>query len=89
MHQLKQAVEDHLDDSGFTVADLCRLVGMSRSQLFRKMKALIDTSPSAYIRDYRLNKAKDLIQTTDLNVSEIAWEVGYKNVAHFSKSFQE
>ena len=57
-------------------------------QLFRKMRALIGISPSAFIRDYRLDRAKELLQTTDQNVSEVAFKVGYKNLAHFSKSFQ-
>ncbi len=60
---------------------------MSRSQLFRKMQAVSDTSPSDFIRSYRLNKAKALLETTDLNVSEVALQVGYKDVAHFSKSY--
>ena len=62
---------------------------MSRSQLYRKMKALIDQSPSQFIRSYRLDKAKNLLETTDLTISEVAWQTGFKDLAHFSKSFQE
>lgn len=89
LQKVQQIVAAHYQDEDFGLPQLCQKIGMSRSQLFRKMKALIDTSPSAFIRDYRLNKAKELLQTTDLNVSEVAWQVGFKNVAHFSKSFQE
>lgn len=53
------------------------------------MQAVSDTSPSDFIRSYRLNKAKDLLETTEFGVSEVAWKVGYKDVAHFSKSYLE
>ncbi len=89
LQKVQQIVAEHYEDENFALPQLCQKIGMSRSQLFRKMKALINTSPSTYIRDYRLNQAKDLIQSTELNISEVAWKVGYKNLAHFSKSFQE
>ena len=59
------------------------------SKLFRKIQAVSDTSPSDFIRSYRLNKAKTLLENTDLSVSEVTWQVGYKDVAHFSKSYLE
>ncbi len=89
LQKVQHIVAEHYQDEDFALPQLCQKIRMSRSQLFRKMKALIGTSPSAFIRDYRLNQARNLIQTTELNVSEIAWRVGYKNLAHFSKSFQE
>ena len=89
MHKLQEIVEKNYDDEGFSLTQLCHKIGMSRSQLFRKLQALSGTSPSDYIRSYRLGKAKILLQSTDLNVSEVAWKVGYKDPAHFSKSYQE
>jgi len=89
MRKVRQIVEANYADEDFALPQLCQKMGMSRSQLFRKMKALSDTSPSDFIRFYRLNKAKALLETTDLTVSEVAWKVGYKNPNHFSKSFQE
>jgi transcriptional regulator GlxA family with amidase domain len=53
------------------------------------LKALINVSPSDFIRTYRLQKAKSLLATSDLTVSEVAWQVGYKDVSHFSRSFHE
>lgn len=88
LQKVKEVVAKHYHDEDFALPQLCQKIGMSRSQLFRKMRALIGISPSAFIRDYRLNRAKELLQTTDQNVSEVAFEVGYKNLAHFSKSFQ-
>ncbi|HMQ46969.1 MAG TPA: ATP-binding protein [Saprospiraceae bacterium] len=89
IQKVRQIVADNFDDEGFALPQLCQKIGMSRSQLFRKMKALIDESPSDFIRNYRLTEAKKLLETTDLNVSEVAWKVGYKYLAHFSNSYQE
>ena len=89
IQKVRKIVEAHYSDEHFALPNLCQKIGMSRSQLFRKMKALINESPSAFIRNYRLNKAKELLENSDLNVSEVAWEVGFKDVAHFSKAFLE
>jgi signal transduction histidine kinase/DNA-binding response OmpR family regulator/streptogramin lyase len=89
IQKVRQIVADNFGDEDFALPQLCQKIGMSRSQLFRKMKALIDDSPSDFIRNYRLTEAKKLLETTDLNVSEVAWKVGYKYLAHFSNSYQE
>lgn len=89
MERVRSIVEENYADENFTLTHLCQKLGMSRSQLFRKMKALIDTAPSHFIRTYRLEKAKILLETTDLNISEVAWRTGFKDPAHFSKSFLE
>ncbi len=89
MQRVLLIVETHYADENFALPQLCQEIGMSRSQLFRKMKALVDISPSHFIRKHRLDKAKILLETTDLNVSEVGWEVGYKDPSHFSKAFQE
>ena len=89
IQKIKNILEDNYQDDQFSLVQLCEKIYMSRSQLYRKMKALIDTSPSQFIRSFRLQKAKSLLETTDMNVTEVAWEVGYKDISHFSKSFQE
>ena len=73
----------------FGLMELCKSIGMSRSQLFRKLKALMNQSPSTFIRLYRLGKAKDLLLKTDLPVSQIAYRVGFKDPAYFSFAFHE
>ena len=62
---------------------------ISRPQLHRKLKALTNKSTSFYIRSFRLHRAKQLLQTTNLNVSEIAFEVGFANLSYFSRVFKE
>lgn len=89
IQKVKSIVEKNYRDEGFGLPQLCSKIGMSRSQLFRKMKALIGASPSGFIRDYRLTKAKELLEKGEMNVSEVAWETGFTNLAHFSKVFQE
>jgi len=62
---------------------------MSRAQLYRKFKSLTDKTVNDYLRTFRLHKAKELLLTTDRNVSEVAFDVGFKNLSHFSKVFTE
>ena len=62
---------------------------MSRTQIHRKLKALTNTSTSIFIRRIRLNKAKEMLEKGELNVSEVAYEVGFKNPKYFSQTFSE
>lgn len=87
--KVRAIIEANFADENFALPQLCSELNMSRSQLFRKLKALVDVSPSDFIRNYRLQKAKTLLETTDLTVSEVAWQVGYKDASHFSRSYQE
>lgn len=87
--QVQTVIKDHLSDEFFSVDDLARAVGFSRSQLHRKLKALVDKSPNQLIREMRLQRAKVLLDAKTGNISEIAYEVGYSNLSYFSKSFKE
>ena len=89
LRKVRQIVEEQMEDSEFGIVQLCRAIGLSRSQLFRKLKALTGKSASLVIRSIRLQRARKLLQTTDLNVSEVAYEVGFKDLAYFSKCFLE
>ena len=82
-------IEGLYADENFALPQLCREIGMSRSQLFRKMKAVADTSPSDLIRSFRLQKAKALLETGELNVAEATYQTGFKDPSYFSKLFQE
>ena len=61
---------------------------MSRSQLHLKIKALTNRSTTNFIRTVRLHKAKELLLNTDLNVTEVAFEVGFQDVSYFSRTFK-
>lgn len=87
--KVRAAIEENLDDETFGIAELCRAVAMSRSQLHRKIKALTNRSTSQYIRSIKLFKAKELLKTTDLNISMVAFEVGFNDPKYFSRTFSE
>ncbi len=89
LQEINNTIEDHLNKPEFDTLHLCREVGMSRTQLHRKLKALTDTSTASYIRTHRLQRAKSLLQSTDDPIGEIAVQVGYKDFSHFSRSFAQ
>ena len=76
-------------DENFSLTQLCNLLAMSRSQLFRKMKSVTDTSPSDLIRTYRLQKAKALLESGLVSVAEATYQVGFKDPSYFSKMFMD
>ncbi|MGB1032995.1 MAG: helix-turn-helix transcriptional regulator [Flavobacteriales bacterium] len=62
---------------------------LSKMQLYRKLKALTGMSPTLVIRDIRLNEAMKLLQKGELNVSEVAYEVGFSDPSYFTRTFKE
>lgn len=82
-------VEAHINDSEYTINDFVNEMGMSRSALYRKLKALTDQSITEFIRTIKLKRAGQLILQTQLNISEIAFDLGFNDLKHFRKSFQK
>ena len=89
MENVLQILKDHLDDVAFGVEQLSRELAMSRTQLYRKFRALTDVTVQEFIRDVRLNKAKELLLHSGSNVTEVAMDTGFRNLSHFSKVFSE
>jgi DNA-binding response OmpR family regulator len=87
--KIRELVNEHIQNEEFDIPQLSRSLGMSRSQLFRKVKALTGTSPSLLIRSIRLQKAQFLLLNTALTISEVAYEVGFSTPAYFSTAFLE
>lgn len=81
--------ETYLHDEAFSVEDLGREVGLSRSQLHRKLKALTDQSPSVFLRTLRLKRAHQLLEQNAGTAAEIAYEVGFSSPAYFSKCYKD
>lgn len=79
----------HLSEDSLTLEALWRELGMSRAQFYRKFKALTDISPAEYLKTIRLHKAYSLLRQSNLNVTEVAFEVGFRNASHFSRIFTE
>ncbi len=81
-------VESNFCNEEFSVEDICKRLGVSRIQLYRKVKALLNINVHDYILNTRLQKAKYLLQHDELNISEIAYKVGFSSQAYFSTVFK-
>lgn len=87
--QLRKAINQHIPDANYSVEDLGAEIGLSRVQLYRKVKALTGLSVVDLLRKARLAKAKQLLETSDMNISEIAYSVGFATPSYFAKRFKE
>jgi AraC-like DNA-binding protein len=87
--KIQKIVNEHISEEDFSIEELGSEVGMSRSQVLRKLKALTGKSPSIYVRSIRLLKAKEMIENGDGNISEIAYSVGFSSPIYFSKCFKD
>ena len=82
-------LDKYFHDANYDVASLCTHLATSNTQLHRKIKALTGISSGKLIRLYRLNKAKQFLIHTDKNISEIAYDTGFKEPSTFSRAFRE
>ena len=85
--KIHEVMKAHLSDEAFGVDDLCSILAMSRSQLYRKFRALSHVGIREYLISFRLHYAKQLLKQSDLSVTQIAYEVGFKNLSHFIQRF--
>ena len=81
-------VEKHMEDPQFSVEFLSKELGMSRVHLYKKMQSITGKSPIEFIRLIRLKRASQLLVKSQLNISEIAYMVGYNNAKYFAKHFK-
>lgn len=88
LKELNSNIEANLRNPEFSVEELAANLGISRVQLYRKVKALLGISVNEYINAQRLGKARNLLQDSSMNISEIAYEVGYSSPGYFSTSFK-
>jgi len=80
-------VEEHLSDQNFDVQTFSHHMGLSRAQLFRKLKALTSETPVEFIQTIRLKRAAQMLAESHMNVTEICFEVGFNYPSHFAKLF--
>ena len=85
----REVVERNMSNSELSVEDLAADMNLSRVQLYRKVKAVTGSSPVEILRTARLNRAHQLLLTTDKTVSEVAYAVGFSAPAYFTKCFKE
>lgn len=89
LKQLQTIIQQNLSDSEFGVEDMGQQIGLSRVQLYRKVKAMTGSSVVDLLRKARLAKAKRLLETRSMSVSEVAYEVGFSAPSYFTKCFKE
>ncbi len=89
MERIMKAINKNISDSDFNVERLTQEVGISRVQLHRKMKELTGISTSEFIRNIRLEQAARLLKEQKINVTQVAYTVGFSNLAHFSTIFRK
>jgi len=82
-------IEENMQNSEFTINDFISELGMSRSALYRKLKALTGQSITEFIRTIKLKRAAQLIAQTKLTISEIAYDLGFNDLKHFRKIFKK
>ncbi|MBQ9661346.1 MAG: response regulator [Bacteroidales bacterium] len=81
-------IDEHLSEEDFGVTALSLELGMSRTSVFSKLKALIGMSPNTFLTNYRLNRAMELLKSREFNVSEVGYKVGFGTLTGFSRSFK-
>ena len=89
LHQLHAIIQKNLSNSEFGVEDVGKEIGLSRVQLYRKVKAMTGSSVVDLLRKARLAKAKRLLESRSMSVSEVAYEVGFSAPSYFTKCFKE
>jgi len=82
-------VEEHMDDADFNVETFSELVGMHRVSLYNRIKAITNLAPREFFTMIRLKRAEQLLRESGLTVTEIAYQVGFKDPSHFSKLFKK
>lgn len=89
LQKVKAIVENHLDDISFGVEKMTEEINLSRAPLSRKLKALTGLSPNEFIKDLRLKTAASLIQSKSDTITQICYQVGFKDQSYFTKCFKK
>lgn len=89
INNLQEFINKHLSDPELSIEMLSGELGLSRAQLFRKVKAKLGVSPVDLIRQIRMQKAQQMFRRTDLSVSEVAYSVGFSSSSYFSKCYKD
>lgn len=89
LDRAESVIEANLMNTEFGVNDLGSELGFSRMQLYRKLKSITTLSANEFIRSYRLKKAAEYLKTSEMNISEILYQVGFSNRSYFTKCFKK
>ena len=86
---MNTVVAESLNDENFDIQQLATAMRVSRNTIHRRLRPLLNMTPSEYLRRARLERAASILATKEWNVSEVAYAVGFKSVSYFSQSFRE
>ena len=89
MERIMKVVNENMGDSDFNVEKMCDEVGVSRTQLHRKLKEMTGVPTSEFLRNIRLNEAARLIRERKINITQVSYMVGFANNSHFSTAFKK
>ncbi len=89
IRQLRQLIEAHLTEVNYSIADLCQEIGISHSQLHRRLQAETGLSISKFIRSIRLEKAKELLEDPQIPIAAVAIDTGFKDPDYFYRVFKQ
>jgi len=89
LNQVMECIEKVWDKNDVTMPDFAREIGMSKSQLTRKLKALSNLSPNDFLKEYKLRKAIALMEDRNLNIAEVTMAIGFSNPSYFTKCFRK
>ncbi|MCB0586938.1 MAG: helix-turn-helix transcriptional regulator [Phaeodactylibacter sp.] len=87
--RIRELIETNIDDETYGIDQLCRDAGASRSQLHNKLKKWTGLSTTYFIRSIKLQRAKYLLVQTDLNITQVSFEVGFRDAGYFTRVFCE
>ncbi|MEN9918291.1 MAG: hypothetical protein RL662_727 [Bacteroidota bacterium] len=87
LSKLNAEIEKHLSDVEFSIESITDTLGMSRSNLQRKVKGICGVTPGDYLRTYRLKKSCILLLENDMRINEVAYQVGFNSASYFTKCF--
>lgn len=89
INKLKKYIDDNIDDSALSVEKLGESLGLSRTQLYRKVKTLTNYTPVELIKITRLTKAREMLSDTELSIAEITYLTGFSSPSYFTKCYKE
>jgi len=88
VEKAKSVVNNKMSDENFSIGQFAMEMNISKTGLYRKIKALIGLCPFVFVRSVRINFAKQMLSNTNYNISEIAFKVGFSELRYFSKCFK-
>ncbi|MCB0666650.1 MAG: response regulator [Saprospiraceae bacterium] len=89
LEKIRMHIEENFSNEHYQIEDLASSINLSRTQVYRKLKALTGKSFTDIVKEMKIHQAKELLSKTEKSVSEIAYELGFKDASYFSKVFKE